>query len=88
MNLETIQSLVVHKQPESSSVITVLSGYCFARRRAIGNRKAEVSDANAPIRLRPDDWLGFFAARGWAPKEIRYLMPEGERHHRPPPVPP
>jgi O-methyltransferase involved in polyketide biosynthesis len=43
--------------------------------------------ANAPIRFRPGDWLGFFAARGWAPKEIRYLVAEGEKHRRPPPVP-
>jgi methyltransferase (TIGR00027 family) len=43
--------------------------------------------ANAPIRFRPDDWLGFFAAHGWAPKEIRYLVSEGEKHRRPPPVP-
>ena len=28
----------------------------------------------------PDDWLGFFAARGWTPKEIRFLVAEGERH--------
>jgi len=44
--------------------------------------------ANAPLRFRPDDWLGFFAARGWTAKEIRYLVAEGEKHHRPPPVPP
>jgi methyltransferase (TIGR00027 family) len=43
--------------------------------------------ANAPLRFRPDDWLGFFAARGWTAKEIRYLVAEGEKHHRPPPVP-
>ena len=28
-----------------------------------------------------------FAAHGWAPKHIRFLVAEAERHHRPPPVP-
>ena len=44
--------------------------------------------ANAPLRFRPDDWLGFFAARGWTAKEICYLVAEGEKHHRPSSVPP
>jgi methyltransferase (TIGR00027 family) len=56
----------------------------FARFMAYRRRQQM---ANAPIRFRPDDWLGFFADRGWAPKEIRYLVAEGEKHRRPPPVP-
>lgn len=43
--------------------------------------------ANAPLKFRPGDWLEFFAARGWVSKEIRYLVAEGEKRHRPPPVP-
>lgn len=38
---------------------------------------------NAPFQFKPDDWFGFFAQRGWRPKEIRYLAEEGERLHRP-----
>lgn len=43
--------------------------------------------ANAAVRFRPSDWLGFFSARGWIAKEIRYLVAEGEKRRRPPPLP-
>jgi methyltransferase (TIGR00027 family) len=38
---------------------------------------------NAPFRFTPDDWFGFFAVHGWALKEIRYLVEEANRLHRP-----
>ena len=38
---------------------------------------------NAPFQFKPDDWFGFFAQRGWRPKEVRYLAEEAERLHRP-----
>jgi methyltransferase (TIGR00027 family) len=38
---------------------------------------------NAPFRFTPDDWFGFFAVHGWALKEIRYLVEEASRLHRP-----
>lgn len=42
---------------------------------------------NAPLQFAPGDWRAFFAAHGWTPKEIRFLMPEAERRGRKPPVP-
>jgi methyltransferase (TIGR00027 family) len=59
----------------------------FARIERLLSRRRRKQMANAPIRFRPADWRGFFAARGWAPKEIRFLVAEGERHRRPPPLP-
>ena len=38
---------------------------------------------NAPFEFAPEDWFGFFEAHGWRPREIRYLVEEGERLHRP-----
>lgn len=38
---------------------------------------------NAPFRFKPADWFGFFAEHGWTLKEIRYLVSEGRRLHRP-----
>ena len=38
---------------------------------------------NAPFQFKPDDWFGFFAQRGWRPREIRYLAEEAQRLHRP-----
>jgi methyltransferase (TIGR00027 family) len=38
---------------------------------------------NAPFKFRPDDWFGFFAERGWRPKEVRYLFEQAQRLHRP-----
>ncbi len=43
--------------------------------------------ANAPFLFEPDDWLGFFTARGWWPREVRYLTEEGRRLRRPIPLP-
>lgn len=42
---------------------------------------------NAPLRFRPQDWFGFFAARGWLAREVRYIAEEGERLGRPIPLP-
>lgn len=42
---------------------------------------------NAPFRFQPDDWFAFFAARGWRPREVRYLPEEGIRLGRPAPLP-
>lgn len=58
----------------------------FRRIERIMSRRRRKQMANAPIKFRPGDWLGFFAAHGWAPREIRYLVAESERHRRPPPV--
>ena len=43
--------------------------------------------ANAPLQFAPPDWRRFFAERGWAPREIRFFLPEAERRGRKPPVP-
>jgi methyltransferase (TIGR00027 family) len=43
---------------------------------------------NAPFKFAPEDWLGFFEAHGWRSREIRYLVDEGERLHRPIKLPP
>lgn len=51
------------------------------------SRRRRKQLARAPLQFHPDDWLGFFAARGWRPREIRYLLPEAERRGRKPPVP-
>jgi methyltransferase (TIGR00027 family) len=59
----------------------------FRRVERFMSRRRRRQMANAPLLFYPDDWLGFFARHGWAPKEIRYLVEEGERHSRPPPVP-
>lgn len=42
---------------------------------------------NAPFQFRPDDWFGFFAARGWRPRFIRYFPDEADRRGRPAPLP-
>ena len=43
--------------------------------------------ANAPFKFRPEDWFGFFAARGWRAQTVRYLADEGQRVGRRPPLP-
>jgi len=42
---------------------------------------------NAPFKFSPVDWFAFFRQHGWQPKAIRYLTDEGERLHRPIPLP-
>lgn len=43
---------------------------------------------NAPFKFAPADWFGFFEAHGWRSREVRYLVEEGERLHRPIKLPP
>lgn len=42
---------------------------------------------NAPFRFYPDDWFGFFRARGWEAKEVKYLGIESRLLGRKPPGP-
>jgi methyltransferase (TIGR00027 family) len=42
---------------------------------------------NSPIVFFPADWFGFFAANGWKPKEIRYMLPQSLSLGRKPPMP-
>jgi methyltransferase (TIGR00027 family) len=37
---------------------------------------------NAPFQFAPEDWWGFFEARGWRAKEVRYYWEEAERRKR------
>ena len=41
----------------------------------------------APFEFQPPDWFAFFAARGWHPRDVRYLPVEAERVGRQPPLP-
>ena len=43
---------------------------------------------NAPFKFAPQDWFTFFQAHGWRSREIRYLVDEGDRLHRPIQLPP
>jgi methyltransferase (TIGR00027 family) len=47
------------------------------------HRRVRRKMKNAPFKFAPPDWFGFFAEHGWRPKEIRYLVEEAERLHRP-----
>jgi len=46
-------------------------------------RRMRFKMQNAPFRFDPADWFGFFAEHGWRVREIRYLLAEGQRLHRP-----
>ncbi len=41
---------------------------------------------NAPFKFKPDDWNAFFAQQGFKLKEMRYLVEEGRRRGRFPPL--
>jgi methyltransferase (TIGR00027 family) len=53
----------------------------YRQRRAIKERMV-----NAPWRFDPPDWFGFLGEHRWKIKEIRYLLEEGKRRGRPPPM--
>ena len=42
---------------------------------------------NAQFKFEPKNWLGFFEAHGWKPKEERYLAEEGKKLGREAPMP-
>ena len=50
-------------------------------------RRVSRQFANAPFKFQPSDWLGFFAAHGWRPRERRFLAVEGARRGRRVPLP-
>jgi methyltransferase (TIGR00027 family) len=77
----------LHAQPRFAFWVLEYVSAQFRRVERILSHRRRQQMANAPLKFHPDDWLGFFAARGWVRKEIRYLVAESERRHRPPPVP-
>jgi methyltransferase (TIGR00027 family) len=50
-----------------------------------GKRAAKMK--NAPFQFYPEDWIGFFGARGWSLKTIQYLPEEGLKLGRKVPAP-
>jgi hypothetical protein len=42
---------------------------------------------NAPFLFYPDDWMGFFEASDWVPKEIKYSLDVAKASGRRPPMP-
>lgn len=77
----------LHAQPRFAWWVVEYVSSAFQRFERLVSWRRRKQMANAPLRFRPGDWLGFFAARGWTAKEIRYLVAEGEKRRRPPPLP-
>jgi methyltransferase (TIGR00027 family) len=59
----------------------------FRKIERLLSRRRRKQLANAPLQFAPADWRTFFAEHGWAPREIRFFLPEAERRGRKPPVP-
>lgn len=55
----------------------------FAPEVVRARNAAPATGAIPPLRFAPDDWRGFFAARGWTVKELADLAAEGARRGRP-----
>ena len=55
-------------------------------KRMLSGRINRKSLKNAPLRFDPGHFKKFFSSLGWHPKEIRYLMEEGEKLNRPAPM--
>jgi len=66
-------------------IVDYFSQQTIKYRRSKGMDRAM---GNAPFRFTPDDPFAFFNDHGWRVEEIRYLAEEGERLHRPTPLPP
>ncbi len=74
----------LHAQPSFQSWILDRFSRELMRHRARSGFARQL--ANAPFRFDPDDWEAFFAARGWAVREVRYLAVEGRQLGRPSPL--
>lgn len=48
-----------------------------------GRSRVRWNMQNAPFKFMPKDWFAFFAARGWRPKNVGYIVEEAERLGRP-----
>lgn len=55
--------------------------------RYIDNPQRRKQMKNAPFLFFPDDWFGFFRARGWVAQETKYIGEETFRLGRKPPMP-
>ena len=65
-------------------IVDYFSPASYEYRRRSGMSRAM---KNAPFLFEPKDYLGFFAAAGWQPNEIKYFAEEAQRLRRPAPFP-
>jgi methyltransferase (TIGR00027 family) len=61
-----------------------ISSHIYPLLKTPGRRKVM---KNAPFQFFPQDWFGFFEARGWKPREIDYLYGISSELGRRPPAP-
>ncbi|HEY2735905.1 MAG TPA: SAM-dependent methyltransferase [Polyangiales bacterium] len=78
----------LHARPRIAHWVLEYTSAGFRKIERIISHRRRKQMANAPIQFDPGDWRAFFAERGWTAKEIRFFMPEAERHGRPAPVSP
>lgn len=55
--------------------------------RTLGKSTNRKQMQNAPFQFNPSHWNEFFAASGWSLKEMKYMLSEGRRLGRNPPLP-
>jgi methyltransferase (TIGR00027 family) len=77
----------LHAQPTFAQWVLEYFSPEFRKIERLISRRRMKQLKNAPLQFDPGDWHQFFAARGWRPQEIRFFLPEAERHGRKPPVP-
>jgi methyltransferase (TIGR00027 family) len=78
----------LHGRPRIAHWVLEYTSAGFRKIERLISRRRRKQMTKAPIQFEPGDWRAFFAERGWTAKEIRFFMPEAERHGRPPPVSP
>lgn len=84
---EQVANLANELHRESSLNFWITELFSREAYRSLRGRARTKVMKNAPFRFYPDDWMGFFAARGWVAKQIRYTGEEGAKHGRHLPAP-
>jgi O-methyltransferase involved in polyketide biosynthesis len=78
----------LHARPRIAHWVLEYTSSGFRKLERLMSRRRRKQMTKAPLQFEPGDWRAFFAQRGWTAKEIRFFMPEAERHGRALPVSP
>lgn len=87
LNEEEVRSLALDLKKQSNFHYWIVDYFAPGMIRRLGKSSNRKQMQNAPFLFNPSHWKDFFAKSGWSLNEMKYVISEGRRLGRNPPLP-